>query len=103
MREFCELTWSEPLFPPPTVVAVFSNIDGNIVGHCDDENTLDYIFEVLESSSRRKDIPNEGSGMERILSRMFGVGGKYSSDNGFTEDDFNRSSKSMKFSKTFKA
>ena len=102
MKEFCELTWDEPFFAPSLARVVFSNTDGNIVGYSDNKKLLDDMFDVLENSAETPNIAKEGSGMERILFGMYGIGGKYSSDNGFTESDFIKQSKTLKFKKELK-
>lgn len=102
MKEFCQLIWDEPIFPDKFAQAVFSNTDGNIVGYSDNEELLNEMLEILDESGARDDIAKEGSGMERIFSGMFGVGGSYSSDNGFTENEFIQQSKTLKFKKEIK-
>lgn len=102
MKEFCELVWDEPFFPPNLARVVFSNTDGNIVGYSDNEQILSNMIDVLSNSVESPNIAKEGSGMERIFSGMLGIGGSYSSDNGFTESDFATQSKSLKFKKELK-
>lgn len=102
MKEFCELVWDEPFFPDSFAKAVFSNIDGEIIGFSDNEQVLNNMLDVLKFSSAWENVADEDSGMERIFGGMFGIGGRYSSDNGFTERDFLEQSKTLKFKKELK-
>ena len=103
MREFCELTFGGPFFPEPAMRVVLSNIDGDISAHSDDSALLNNLIEDIGLSSARADIAKEGSGLEYILSGRIGVGGRYSSDNSFTEDEFKTASSKMKFMRVLKA
>lgn len=103
MREFCELVWDEPIFGPERQSAVMSNIDGKVTIFADSDVLADNLLEILQNSSARKQIPDESSGMERIVCNLYGVGGRYSSDNRFTEREFNTLSKQMKATRSFTA
>ena len=101
MKEFCELNWTEPIFPENMATAVLSNTDGKIVAYSDSEMILEDIADILQNSVLSKSIADPSSGMEAILTRLFGVDGSYSSDNSFGEQQFMDGSKKLKFMKEF--
>lgn len=103
MREFCELVYDEPFHGPPRQSAVMSNIDGKVTIFADNDALAESLLFILENSAARKEIPDESSGMERIVCGLLGVGGRYSSNNRFTEREFNEISKNMKFTRSFTA
>jgi len=79
------------------------NIDGLVEMSGSDVETVDALFDILSTSSGRKEIPDSKSGVERILSKILGISARFSSDGQANEEMYNDQIKSLSNKKSFKA
>lgn len=79
------------------------NVDGFVEINGSDKETAERLFEILSESGGRKDISDEESGVEYILSKILGISARFSSDGQASEEMYNTQIKSLSNKKSFKA
>lgn len=79
------------------------NIDGMVELNGSDTEIVKALFDILSKSSGRKEIADNSSGVERILSKLLGVSARFSSDGQVTEEMYENEIKSLPHKKSFKA
>ena len=79
------------------------NSDGMVEINGSDKETAKALLDILSMSGGRKEIPEAGSGVERILSKILGASSRFSSDGQVTEELYNEAVKSLSNKESFKA
>lgn len=102
--EFGLFTFGDYFFKGNEGQVAFKNDQGNIELVGTSDGHIQFVANQLENASpdMRRVIVDATLGIEKYMSSMQTVDGDYSSDGGFTEDDFEAKKKDLPSKKTIK-